>query len=411
MSVRQGDYVMVDHPIFGERCPLLAEVKEIKNYEEVVGTTLTEKSIETMATGEIIGYVDLREPQARPLHELFAPPTPGSKVYLPYFEFLEDVFVRDADGRLFPHALHVGDLETFANSQEGAVKPLRFYLNAEDFKWQHLLITAISGVGKTHTATVIAEELANKTDSPLVILDAHGEYTTLGIAGTRFTQLATEGDLSANDYPFDFSVTMYACDCERVRDTLARSGVAVEKKGRFNVKPVAGRWTQTSDEAAERTMTEGLRKDVRSKQVTILDSHGLSPDEKRCLYTGCVKALWNGRVDGSVGPFVLVVEEAETLETETLERVASEGRRVGLSLCLLTQHPTAMSDTVLSQMGAQMMGRTTDARDLEYLRNMAMEKVAVLPKLTTGEWIINGITMRRPTKVLARDRYSVECHA
>jgi len=52
------------------------------------------------------------------------------------------------------------------------------------------------------------------------------------------------------------------------------------------------------------------------------------------------------------------------------------------------------------------LGRTTNTGDLERLKNMALEKAADLPKLAKGEWIVNGITMRRPLKVLIRERYS-----
>ncbi|MCJ7631072.1 hypothetical protein MUP77_01530 [Candidatus Bathyarchaeota archaeon] len=71
---------MVDHPVFGEMCPLLVVVKENRNYEAVVGSTVGEKNIETVAAGETLGYVDLRDPEVRPLRKLSVPPAPGSKV-------------------------------------------------------------------------------------------------------------------------------------------------------------------------------------------------------------------------------------------------------------------------------------------------------------------------------------------
>ena len=66
-----------------------------------------------------------------------------------------------------------------------------------------------------------------------------------------------------------------------------------------------------------------------------------------------------------------------------------------------------MSRAVLSQMSAQLIGRTIDTEDLEYLKNMAGDKYALLPQLTRGEWIANGITLIRPTGVHVRERYSL----
>ncbi len=59
-----------------------------------------------------------------------------------------------------------------------------------------------------------------------------------------------------------------------------------------------------------------------------------------------------------------------------------------------------------SNMGCHLMGSMLDAGDLEALGTMAGEKSALFPRLKTGEWIINGISLGRPTKVLARERYS-----
>jgi DNA helicase HerA-like ATPase len=395
------DFVMVDHPVFGEQCPLLAVVKEIRNYEEVVGTTVNEKTVETMATGEILGYVDLRDAEVRPLRKLSVPPSPGSKVYLPFYEFLEDIFLRDTNGKRFDHALHVGTLESRAAYGNGDSRQLNFYFNGEDFARQHFLITGMSGAGKTHTAMVMVEELANKTGRPVVVLDPYGEYVTVGVAGKRLKELASK------DYPFDFKVSVFACDPEGTTKVLRKHGVELARDGRFSVRSVPVRWSKACDEKAEAEIKETLREGVNPGQVTVIDAKGLPADERGNLFTCCVRALWQTRADGSVGPFVLVVEDAEGVEAKTLRRIASEGRKVGVSLCLLSQNPTEMSGTVLSQMGTQMMGRTTDAEDLEHLRNMAGEKCALLPQLTTGEWIVNGINLVKPTKVFVRDRYSL----
>ena len=408
--VGKEDYVMIDHPVFGELCPVLAMVKEIRNYEEVVGTSVRvgEKSVEMVAVGEIIGYVDLRDSKAKPMRKLFVPPNTGSRVYLPYFEFLEDVFLRGVDGRLFEHALHVGRLESLANDRKGDAKPLNFCLDAEDFSRQHFLVAGVSGAGKTHTASVIVEELANKTGCHMVVLDPYGEYTTVGAAGSRFKELVEDGGVSAEDYLFDFEVSIYCCDPERVSNDLKKRGIRLGRNARFSVNPVSGRWMETPGKEAEVEMKNVLKEGVDSSQVTVIGSRGLSPGETRNFFACCVRALWSGRVDGSVEPFVLVVEEAESLDAETLGRIASEGRKFEVSLCLLSQHPTDIDRRVLSQMGTQFMGRTTDAGDLEYLRNMAGEKSSLLPQLRTGEWIVNGITLKRPTKVFVRDRYSLD---
>ncbi|MGD0978147.1 MAG: ATP-binding protein [Candidatus Bathyarchaeia archaeon] len=401
------DYVMVDHPVFGESCPLLAVVKDIRNYEEVVGTTVNEKSVETVATSEIFGYVDLRDPEARPLRKLSVPPSPGSKVYLPSFEFLEDVLLRDIEGKPFMHPLHLGTLESQAVAKSGDVKQLTFSLNAEDLMAQHLLIAGVSGSGKTHAATVIVEELANKTRYPVVILDPHGEYLTVGLAGRHLKELKADDPTLIKNYPFSFRVSLYAYDSDRAVKNLKRLEVEYGKGGRFSVESVQGEWSKACSGKAEAEMKEALKKGVKPGQVAVIDANGLPECERGNFFTCFVKALWQARDQGGVEPFMLVVEDSAIVEKQTLNRIASEGRKAGVSLCLLVQHPTELSSAVLSQTSAQLIGRTMDARDLECLKNMAGDKCALLPQLARGEWIANGITMIRPTGVRVRERYSL----
>jgi DNA helicase HerA-like ATPase len=284
---------------------------------------------------------------------------------------------------------------------------LSFYLDAGDFRRQHFLVAGMTGVGKTQTATIVVEELANKSDLPVVVLDSFGEYATVGFVGKRFEELVRAGAVSARDYPFEFGVSVFACDPEAVKRRVERCGVSVGKGGRFSVKGFSVKWREFPDGKAVGVIGEELRDAVKSGQVLILDGSGLGLEERRKLFSCCVSALWGCRVDGSVEPFVLVVEEAGTVETELLERIASEGRKFGVSMCLVSQHLSEISERVSSQMGNHMMGRMTDTEDLDRLKTVAGEKSAHLPKLSTGEWIVNGVAIGRPVKVSVRDRYSL----
>jgi DNA helicase HerA-like ATPase len=338
---------------------------------------------------------------------LSVPPSPGSKVYLPSYEFLEDVLLRDLEGKPFIHPLHLGTLESQAVAKSGDAKPLSFCMDAEDLVHQHLLIAGVSGSGKTHTATVIVEELANKTRYPVVVLDPHGEYLTVGLAGKHFQELKTDDPATMKNYPFSFRVSLYVYDADRAARTLKRLEVESGKDGRFSVESVPGEWSKACSGRAEAEMKEALREGVKPGHVAIIDAGGLPEGERGNFFTCCVKALWQARVQGSMEPFLLVVEDSATVETETLERIASEGRKAVVSLCLLSQHVTEVSRAVSSQTGAQLIGRSTDAGDLECLKNMAGDKYALLPQLTRGEWIANGITLIRPTEVRVRERYSL----
>jgi DNA helicase HerA-like ATPase len=341
-SMEKAEYVILDHPAKGETNPVIAEVTEVKGYEEVVGSTLGDKNAGNLiATAQIIGYVNLTE-ENRPMQKLLTPPIPGSRVYLPYAEFLEDTFTRDTNGKPYTTPIHIGTMEATATTTTENKKPVDYYLNAEDITTKHTLITAADGAGKTHTATIIIEEIANKTQHAIAILDPYGEYNTIA---------------EHTNKPFQ-------------------------------------KVTPNSDKT-----TKDLTRAIKPNQITTLNAEGLTPEEKQNLYTHYLKNIWKARLEKTVPPLLLVVEDAETLKDETLEAMAYEGTKHGLALILIAKHPTELGGKTLTQTTTQIIGRTTDKDDIEYLKNMAMEKATLLPQLKQGEWIINSLTTTQPTQI------------
>jgi len=407
ISVGKNDYVVIDHPVLGEVCPVLAVVKEISNYEKAAGLSFAEKAVELVAACEVIGYVDLRGSETRILRALLFPPDTGSKVYLPFYDFLKDVFLRDLEGKVYPSAIHLGTRQTFANTKEGGIRRLGFFLNDWDFTRQHFLVSGISGVGKTHVATVVVEELANKTAVPVVVLDSYGEYCGVAVKGKGFRKLIKDVGVSGKKYPFDFRFSVYSSDSEQVLSRLDLLGAKLEQNGRFSVKSVSSDWLGSGKKSVG-SIGVDLGRFLGSGSVTVFDAEGLSLEEKKDFFENSVSILLESRVKGLVKPFVLVVEDAEIVDHYVLRRLVTEGKKLGISVCLLTSNPSALADGVLSQMGTQILGRTTGWEDLKCIRNMALKKVSDLPRLAIGEFIINGVTLREPTKVLVRERYSAK---
>jgi DNA helicase HerA-like ATPase len=343
ISVEKTDYVILDHPTQGESNAVLAEVTEVKGYEEVVGAATNGKSAGNLiATANIIGYINLQQ-QDRPIRKLLTPPNPGSRVYLPYAEFLEDVFTRDINGKPYGTPIHIGTMESTATTLKENRKPVNYYLNAEDITAKHTLITATDGAGKTHTANVLATEITEKTQHPIVILDPYGEYKTLQETTKKPTQLIT---LNPND---------------KTRETLAKT--------------------------------------IKSHQTTTLNAENLAPEEKRKVFAQYLTALWKARLEKTVPPLLLIVENAETVKNETLETLAYEGAKQAIALMLIAKHPTELGGKILSQTSTQIMGRTTNKDDLNLLSNTALKKAALLPQLKQGQWIINTISSERPIQI------------
>jgi DNA helicase HerA-like ATPase len=354
-SIEKQDIVCLDHPIYGDACQVLAEVKEITSYEQVAGSTIGDRIGKMLATAQIIGYIDLRN-EEQPLSKLLVPPNPGCRIYMPYASFLEDAFKRGTEGKPYKQPLHLGKAEVFAASQEANDQQINFYLDAADLTSKHTLISAVDGAGKTHAATVIIEELANKTSHPIVIFDPNNEYTTIGATAKP-----------DQNYPFSFQTALINSN------TAKNSQDAIAKK-------------------------------IKQGQVTIITAENLALTEKTEYYASILNALAKSRREKTTQPFLLVVEDAENLPPQVIQEILTT--KNDIATILITSHPTMLGGKVLSQTRNYIIGKTIDPQDLAYLKNMISGCDEQLPSLGVGEWVINGLNIIRPTKIHVRERYS-----
>lgn len=353
-SIEKEDLICFDHPMYGDVCQVLAEVNEITSYEEVAGSTIGERIGRLQAVAQIIGYVDLRS-ENRPLRELLIPPHPGSRVYVPFTKFLEDVFNRGADGKRYTTPLLLGKTEIAAASLEGGDQQLNFFLDSVDLTSKNTLISAVDGAGKTYTAQVIIEELANKASCPVVVVDPHGEYAHI-VATSKQDQIR----------PINFQIATIILDNSKNSE-------------------------------------EGIIKKIKQSLVVTISGENLTLEEKSKSYSSILNILSNCRRQKTTPPFLLVVEDAENISPQAIRESLSFKNSAAI---LVTSHPSLLSGKVLSQVQTQIVGKTTDPKDIKYVKNMIGIAQEQLLGLGVGEWVINGLNVVRPIKIRVRQRTS-----
>lgn len=143
----------------------------------------------------------------------------------------------------------------------------------------------------------------------------------------------------------------------------------------------------------------------KTNRITILNGQGLTLKEKN-IFTNSLTALSKARIEKTIQPFLLLIEDAENLKGEALEEIITS--KTGIAIILVTSHPTELGRKMLAQMGNQIIGKTTDPTDIAYLRNMLNCTEEELPNLNVGEWIINSLNLIRPTKVQVKKSNSNE---
>lgn len=116
-------------------------------------------------------------------------------------------------------------------------------------------------------------------------------------------------------------------------------------------------------------------------------------------------------VGGKKQPLMIVLEEAhnylkageDSISSKTVQKIAKEGRKYGVGLVLVTQRPSELDETVLSQCGTIIALRMNNAKDRGYIRSAIQDElktiIDLLPSLRTGEAIISGEAVKIPSRV------------
>ncbi|HTC62740.1 MAG TPA: ATP-binding protein [Candidatus Saccharimonadales bacterium] len=113
-------------------------------------------------------------------------------------------------------------------------------------------------------------------------------------------------------------------------------------------------------------------------------------------------------------PLLLVYEEAHkyvpnlagaryTASRLAIERIAKEGRKYGVTLALITQRPSEISETIFSQCNNFIALRLTNPADQNYVKRLLPDAlgplIEALPTLESGEAIIIGDAVVMPSLV------------
>ncbi|NOQ65011.1 MAG: DUF87 domain-containing protein [Methyloprofundus sp.] len=113
-------------------------------------------------------------------------------------------------------------------------------------------------------------------------------------------------------------------------------------------------------------------------------------------------------------PITLVCEEAHAYiprekngqyegTKRMMERIAKEGRKYGVSIGVISQRPTELSETMLAQCSSFICLRTTNSDDQNYIRGLVPEAEGdladILASLGRGEALVLGEAAPLPTRV------------
>lgn len=191
------------------------------------------------------------------------------------------------------------------------------------------------------------------------------------------------------------------------------------KDNRYSFLFEPGGYTPDLKGKVEKDIAELIKSWTGSdKPITILDLSDI-PSELMLSVSGTLlnivyEALFWGQnlpIGGKKQPLLIVLEEAHnylksgenSISSRTVQRIAKEGRKYGVGLLLVTQRPSELDETVLSQCGTIIALRMNNNKDRGFVAAAIQDElrtiVDLLPSLRTGEAIISGEGVKIPSRI------------
>jgi len=428
--VRKMDFVAVRDP---EKHWILGRIDDLFRDKE-----------KTVAKVTVIGYKDTRGVVRTPK----MPFKPGSLVYK-----ADDYLIKKVLG-LKSSGLYVGLLQSSES--------LKVFLDPKKLITKHIAILGKTGVGKSYLVACILEELI-ENKIPAVVIDPHGEYIGLRekndnpeelkyaekfgvkpksyakfvdiycleknlIEGAR--KLRFSGRLSHHEVfemlPFKLSpgqmnVIYFATRnleaLEYSLDDLIKEVEFVKSRSKWNVISVLESLKLTGlfveDKATD------LRELVKPGKISIINLKGIEPDVQTLVVYKLAHDLFEMRKAEKIPPFLFIVEEAqnfcpergygEVVSSHILRTIASEGRKFGMGLCIISQRAARVEKNVLSQCNTQIFLRINNPNDMrtisDSIEGVTRELESEIKTLPVGTALITGV-IDQPLLVEIRIRRS-----
>ena len=165
---------------------------------------------------------------------------------------------------------------------------------------------------------------------------------------------------------------------------------------------------------------------VKRNQLTVIDLSDVNEKISEVILSAICRKIFlarkqyvRSRENGLSSPVLIVIEEAHNFAPRNLEvsinasrgvlrRIAREGRKFGVGLCLVSQRPSKLDADILSQCNSQIILRVVNPSDQEYIKQsvetVTEDIVKDLPSLGRGEAILTGSFINVPISVKIRER-------
>ncbi len=385
----------------------------------------------------------------------------GGKLSFPKSPPLPGADVSEADEAGLMEVLGAEDETRWARigTLLGSCAPV--YMDIDQVVLRHLAVLAVTGGGKSNAVGVILDEMTRRKGTAVVI-DPHGEYGSMGheirpvINPLRLSVDELGGLLGVGIDSSSIQYYLLYMARKEMEDDLRESNLG--EGDEFDRAVIAGMdFFAALAEKIESFTTggrEGLMKELGRKhdsvvgllirienlrnnmgeifnpsarplvdrikpgKINAINISGLDEDSGEVIAAHLLRHILWERKKSLIGqpsclpqPLFVVLEEAhlfcpdrQSTRTKAIaSRIAREGRKFGIGLCLVSQRPKRLDPDVLSQMNNMIVLRIVEPSDQRHIaeasENISGDLLQYLPSLNPGEAVCTGPAFRVPLLV------------
>lgn len=312
---------------------------------------------------------------------------------------------------------------------------------------RHLAILAMTGAGKSNTVSVLMDQMLGY-DVPVFVFDMHGEYVgaefpngdvnvirpkinpiymsfqeikkLVNIPANGYIQerhfrrafkearkMVSEGTAHTNNF---LQIIYDILEKDSLEEGSDKQIVDVMNK----IDDSMDRYSNIFDNNIGNILTN-----IKIGHANVLDLSQADESIANVLVSHIMRNALQMRKNSVHGkdkktldfPVFFVLEEAHILAPNKrdsdskrwIQRIAREGRKFGLGLCLVSQSPKTVDHDALSQMNNMIILRLVEPEDQRHVQSasesLSQDLINQLPSLNVGEAIVLGLMSRVPTLV------------
>ena len=313
---------------------------------------------------------------------------------------------------------------------------------------RHLAILAMTGAGKSNTVSVLIDQLLGY-NVPVFVFDMHGEYKGAEFPNgnvnvikpkinpkyMNFYEIKKLVNIPSNGYIQERHFRRAFNEAKKqIEDGVAHENnflkliydlLYADSQVEGSDKQIVDVMNKIEDSMDRYSnlfdqYTGNILSSIKKAHVNVLDLSQVDESVASVLVSHILRnslqrsknAANSGNKEKLLDNSVFyILEEAHILAPQKrdsdskrwIQRVAREGRKFGLGLCLVSQSPKTVDHDALSQMNNMIILRLVEPEDQRHVQSasesLSQDLVNQLPSLNVGEAIVLGLMTKVPTLV------------